>query len=96
MCKGIPLVKNDFLVKPELSASRVLLFSLPWAVVNASLAHYVRSARFASRRRGHIRTYRCIWYIKVLIRHKGCYNIIYAELIIIMMYIIRGVRLLML
>ena len=32
----------------------------------------------------------------VLIRHKGCYNIIYAELIIIMMYILRGVRLLML
>jgi len=72
MCKGIPLVKNDFLVKPELSASRVLLFSLPWAAVDASLAHYVRSARFASRRRGHIRTYRCIWYIKVLI-FKGCY-----------------------
>lgn len=37
MCKGIPLVKNDFLVKPELSASRVLLFSLPWAVVHAPL-----------------------------------------------------------
>jgi len=83
MCKGIPLVKNDFLVKPELSASRVLLFSLPWAAVDASLAHYVRSARFASRRKGHIRTYRCIGYIKVLIRHKGCYNIIiYAEPII--------------
>jgi hypothetical protein len=27
MCKGITLLKNDFLVKPELSASRVLLFN---------------------------------------------------------------------
>jgi hypothetical protein len=36
MYKGIPLVKNDFLVKPELSAARVLLL-LPWAAVDASL-----------------------------------------------------------
>jgi hypothetical protein len=44
LCKGVCLYKNDFSIKPELSASRVLL-SLPMAAAHASLAHYVRFAR---------------------------------------------------
>ena len=70
MCKGITLLKNDFLVKPELSASRVLL-SLPQAAVNAPVAG--APVALPAEEEGHIRTYRCIGYIKVLIRHKGCY-----------------------
>jgi hypothetical protein len=55
--KGITLLKNDFLVKPELSASRVLLFN---AVGGGSRSAPVsRSARarrcaLASRREGLI------------------------------------------
>jgi hypothetical protein len=49
--KAITWLKNDFLVKPELSASRVLL-SLPWAVVHAPVAS--APVALASRRKGLI------------------------------------------
>ena len=80
------MLKNDFLVKPELSASRVLL-SLPRAAVHAPVAS--APVALPAEGRGHIRYNGICRYIKVLI-FKGCYNIIYAELIIIMMYILRG------
>jgi len=53
--KGITLLKNDFLVKPELSASRVLLFNAVGG--DSRSAPVSRSARarrcaLASRRRG--------------------------------------------
>jgi hypothetical protein len=72
------LLKNDFLVKPELSASRVLL-SLPWAAVDAPVAS--APVALPAERKGlilgilgimvHIRTYKDIKDTIIIIIYAG-------------------------
>ena len=70
------MLENDFLVKPELSASRVLL-SLPWAAVHAPVAG--APVALPAEGRGHI-------------RYNGTYKdaIFIRGTDYIMMYILRG------